>query len=269
MVETVARDLTPSVLAQPAAASLQFRSSTKRQNPRVDRYLSLSVASTVGYKDEGLQFGHIDMVIPDLRRYTELPSLIHLLKHQKLTLLDPASWDDKNDSYFLSLYREKRKLKSVLALCFTQARETYHHWRVFAPGSAGVCVQFDTSKLMTFCTGAVPGLRAQTVRYMTLPSLRGGSLKIDDLPFLKRIAFEPENEVRLLWESKTTLRKTLPVPFKLDAVKRITLSPWIYPSLGKEVSALLRTIDGCKKLEVVRSTLISNAEWMERGEAAK
>lgn len=77
-----------------------------------------------------------------MRRYTELPSLIYMLAYRKITLLDPSSWDDKNDSYFFSLYRDKVKLKSVLALCFTQARDTYHHWRVFAPGSAdvpGIC----------------------------------------------------------------------------------------------------------------------------------
>jgi hypothetical protein len=57
-----------------------------------------------------------------LRRYT------NLLKEQKITLLDPESWEDKNDSHFMSLYRKKKSLKSVLALCFTQASETFHHW---------------------------------------------------------------------------------------------------------------------------------------------
>jgi hypothetical protein len=59
------------------------------------------------------------------RRYTDLPSLIQILTNRKITLLDPATWDDKNDSFFLSTYKEKKKLKSVLALCFTSASETY------------------------------------------------------------------------------------------------------------------------------------------------
>jgi hypothetical protein len=213
--------------------------------------------------------GHMDKANPDLRRYTELPSLIYMLTHRKITLLDPSSWDDKNDSYFLSLYRDKRKLKSVLALCFTQAGETYHHWRVFAPGSAGVCVQFDTTKLLSFCITKSTGVRAQSVEYLTLPKIREKRLTIRRLPFLKRAAFEAEDEIRLLWESQTEEIKSLPVPFRLDAIKRITLSPWMHPSLGKEVVALLRTIKGCEKLKIVRSTLIGNAEWMERGKAAK
>lgn len=55
-----------------------------------------------------------------LRRYTDLTSLMYLLHKRKITLLDPASWDDKNDSHYLTLYKEKRKLRSVLALCFSR-----------------------------------------------------------------------------------------------------------------------------------------------------
>src|SRR6266702_4473708 len=102
---------------------------------------------------------------PDLRRYTELPSLIHILKYQQLTLLNPSSWDDKNDSYFLSLYREKCALKSVLALCFTVANETYHHWRVFAPGSAGVCIQLDMNEIRTAASN-VKGVTMKAVEYL-------------------------------------------------------------------------------------------------------
>ena len=75
-----------------------------------------------------------------LRRYTDLTALIYLLHKRKITLLDPASWDDKNDSHYLTQYKEKRKLKSVLALCLMQSDERYHHWSVFTPGPSGVCI---------------------------------------------------------------------------------------------------------------------------------
>lgn len=201
------------------------------------------------------------------RRYTELPSLIHLLRYRQLTLLDPRSWDDKNDSYFLAQYREKSELKSVLALCFTQANETYHHWRVFAPGSAGVCVRFRESRLRA-AVAKVPGLMMKPVEYLTVTQLRHKRLARSRLPFLKRYAFQPENEVRLLWQSKTEERETLALPIDLSAISRITLSPWLHPSLADEVKALLKSIEGCSRLQVYRSTLISNAEWMKRGDAA-
>lgn len=202
-----------------------------------------------------------------LRRYTTLPSLIHMLKYRQLTLLDPSSWDDKNDSHFLSLYREKRKLKSVLALCFAQASETYHHWRVFAPGSSGVCLQFDGDAVKT-AVSCIPGATMKPVEYLTLPEIRKSKIKAARLPFLKRFAFKPENEVRILWESKTEKRSAVAVSVELAAVQRITLSPWLHPSLAGEVTALLRTIDGCSKLKVFRSQLISNDEWMQCGGSA-
>jgi len=51
-----------------------------------------------------------------LRRYSNLPALIYLLTERKLTVLDPQSWDDSNDSHYLALYRERKSLKSVLEL---------------------------------------------------------------------------------------------------------------------------------------------------------
>src|SRR6266404_8446488 len=120
-----------------------------------------------------------------LRRYTNLPALIHLLREQKLTLLDPTSWDDQNDSYYLALYRERKKLQSVLALCFSEARETYHHWRVFSDGSSGVCIRFSRSELLKIVRPH-SGIQARAVNYRTLKELKAQRLAVKDLPFLKR-----------------------------------------------------------------------------------
>ena len=201
------------------------------------------------------------------RRYTELPALIHMLTHQQLTLLDPRSWDDKNDSYFLSRYREKRSLKSVLALCFTQANETYHHWRVFSAGSGGVCVTFKGPELRS-AVAKIPNLQMGSVRYLKLNEIRKRKLKVDDLPYLKRAPFEPEDEARMLWASATEERNSLPVPIKLAWITRVTLSPWMHASLAQSVKDLLRSMPRCNSLEVVRSTLISNDEWMKCGGTA-
>ena len=208
--------------------------------------------------------------MPDVyyRRYTELPSLIHMLTHRQLTLLDPRSWDDRNDSYFLSLYRERKKLKSLLALCFTQDGETYHHWRVFASGSAGVSVTFNGTALRAMIR-STPSVQIRPVKYMTLASLRDHRLKTGSLPFLKRFAFKPEREIRILWESTSEERTSLPIPFDLSAISRITLSPWLHPSLSTEVKELLRAIAGGHRIPIYRSTLISNAEWMKFGATAK
>lgn len=200
-----------------------------------------------------------------LRRYTNLPALIYLLSERKLTLLDPRSWDDSNDSHYLGLYRERKNLKSVLVACFTQADETYHHWRVFAPGSGGVCIRFVRSTLVK-AVKRQPGLRIGPVSYLTLAELRGESMRVDDLPFLKRYAFEQENEFRIIYESKAKRLSKLDIDVPLSSIDRITLSPWIHPDLSERVRATIRSIHGGSGLSIVRSTLISNDEWKRLGE---
>ena len=105
-----------------------------------------------------------------LRRYTTLPVLLDLLVTKQLTLLTPASWDDRNDAYYLEQYREKKKLKSVCAICFTGANETYHHWRVFSHGNSGVCVTFVFDKLCAHL-GKDPGIAAGEVKYHRIDAL--------------------------------------------------------------------------------------------------
>jgi len=74
-----------------------------------------------------------------LRRYTSLPVLIDMLAERRLTLVDPGQWSDKNDTAYLAAYKEAKKLKCLVALCFTATSETFHHWNVFSPGPGGVC----------------------------------------------------------------------------------------------------------------------------------
>jgi hypothetical protein len=202
-----------------------------------------------------------------LRRYTDLPGLIYLLKEQKITLLDPQSWDDSNDSYYLRLYREKKALQAVLALCFTQASETYHHWRIFASGSSGICISFRRRELLESVKGQT-GLQAKSVKYLKLNQIRDRDLAVRDLPFLKRYAFENEDEFRMIYESKSDSLSSLDVAIPLKCIERVVLSPWIHEKLSDHVKDLLRSIDGCRGVKLARSTLISNEEWKELGQTA-
>src|ERR1017187_10534860 len=203
-----------------------------------------------------------------LRRYTDLPSLIYLLNGRCITLLDPQSWDDQNDSYFLRLYKEQRQLASVLALCFTRSTETYRHWRVFAGGSSGVCISFHRDELLT-AVKRQSCVRARPVRYLKLNEIRDDPPAVRDLPFLKRYPFEKENEFRLLYESQKEDHDNLDIPISLSCIDRITLSPWLHENLSDQMKSMLRSLPGCKGLSIVRSTLISNEEWKRAGDAAR
>ena len=201
------------------------------------------------------------------RRYTDLPALIHLLTNRELTLLDPSYWDDKNDSFFLSTYKEKKKLKSVLALCFTRESETYHHWRVFSSGSSGACINFRAADLEDTFRKA-RGVRFKSIEYLKMKELRTRRPTTSQLPFIKRIPYKHENEFRAIWESKTEETFSLGIPIELSSITRITLSPWMHPSLRKNVVAALKRIDGCKSIPMCRSTLTENEDWKSYGARA-
>lgn len=202
-----------------------------------------------------------------LRRYTNLPALISLLRKRRITLLDPQTWDDSNDSYYLTLYRDKRKLKSVLALCFTQASETYHHWRVFSHGSSGACIEFERPALLRAIRGH--GIRTGDVRYRTLKEMWSAKPTVHELPFLKRHAFRDDIEFRMIYRSPTARRSTLDIPIPLSCIHRITLSPWLDHDVADQIKKTLKSINtDCGSLDIARSTLVNNEEWKRIGDSA-
>jgi hypothetical protein len=202
-----------------------------------------------------------------LRRYTDLPAALYMLRQRKITLLDPSTWDDSNDSYYMSLYKERKGLKTLLALCFAQTKETYHHWRVFANGSSGVCIEFEP-QLLTSVLKKRRGLRMQHVQYLTLRDVREEPLLIDDLPFRKRYAFEEECEFRVIFEAKTKNLTSLDIDLPLSCIARITLSPWIAGPLAEHVRATIKALPGCERIPIPKSTLIANDEWKAHGDKA-
>lgn len=201
-----------------------------------------------------------------LRRYTDLPSLLYLLANRRLTLLSPASWDDSNDSHFLEVYKNRKNLKSVLALCFAQTSETYHHWRVFTGGTSGVCIQFAKAD---FLEGLPQDVMRRRVKYVKMRELRAVARVLDDLPFLKRYPFRDEKEFRIVYEDAKVECGTKDFDIQLSVIRRVTLNPWIPAPLYKAVKDLFRRIDGCSKLSVTKTTLVNNELWKAAGSAAK
>jgi hypothetical protein len=201
-----------------------------------------------------------------LRRYTDLAATIDLLTNRRIVLLDPALWDDKNDSYFLQRYRAMTGAKSVLALCMTSVGETYHHWRVFCGnGNSGVCIEFDRKSLIEV-VGTVAEVRRRAVRYLTLNKIAVAELELEDLPFIKRWPFRHELEYRLIYVSRTVEESAHPVAIPLSVIRRITLSPWLPEELFKATRMVLQNISGCADVPITRSRLISNTDWKKHAD---
>jgi hypothetical protein len=194
-----------------------------------------------------------------LRRYTDLPAVLRMLSAQEITLLSPSTWDDQNDKNLLLAYRRCKGLRSLLALCFAQAPETYHHWKVFAPGSAGMCVIFEKERLLDELRGT--GILHSSVSYLTIADLRGGDPPLDQIPFSKRAAYGDEQEFRLIYcDSDAQLSsKTFPMP--IAAVDRVLINPWLAPQLAETVRQLIQGLPGCDRLPILQSTVIDGPAW--------
>jgi hypothetical protein len=195
-----------------------------------------------------------------LKRYTELPFLLDLLQNKRLTVLSPEFWDDKNDSYFIDSYRRKKSLKSVLALCFTEESETYHHWKVFSPGLSGVCIDFDKDSFVEWA-GKVKGLKFRCVEYKKIDAIRKSTPEADLLPFMKRHPYRHEKEFRIIYEAASDVLSKVELKLNLNLIRRIVINPWLPKSVIKSIEANIHQIKGCEKMLVHRTTLVSNDEW--------
>ncbi|WGJ16372.1 DUF2971 domain-containing protein [Methylocapsa sp. D3K7] len=195
------------------------------------------------------------------RRYTNLAATIHLLRNKSITLLNPATWDDKNDAYFMAEYKRYKKAKTVLALCFAECQETYHHWRVFSNGSDGVCIEFDREKLLsTFAEH--PQISSNYVSYKLIKEISSlKSIELEQLPFLKRHPYEDEREFRVVYVGTKEVAEYQDHDIEIGWIKRITLSPWMSKTLGNSVKNTLKSIKGCTNLKIARSTLVDNDAW--------
>lgn len=199
-----------------------------------------------------------------LLRYTDLPYILQMLQSKSLTLLNAASWDDKNDAHYVECYRKKKGLKTVLALCLSEASQTYHHWRIFTNSSSGACIYFKQDAFLNWLK-IQKNLVGRKVNYRTVKMLKdditAGRLEVDDIPFIKRKAYEHEAEFRLVFDSPNSLKKFENFIFPLNIIEKIVLNPWLPQPTVASIRQLIQSIDGCKELPVFRATIIENNEW--------
>ncbi len=199
-----------------------------------------------------------------VKRYTTLSSALQTLSEKKLVLLSPSKWDDANDAYFMDLYRSKIPSQSVLALCCTMAKETYHHWRVFTQGMDGISIEFHREPL-EHAVEQADGFHAGPVNYMGVHSLEKHTAKgIEILPFAKREGYSDEREWRIIAECED-VREYVDLPIELSWISSITFSPWMPPSLSDNLRGIIKTIVPDTKISLRASSLTNSKAWKEAG----
>ena len=200
-----------------------------------------------------------------LKRYTELPYLLNMLSTRKITLLNPTSWVDRNDAFYLRRYLERRNLQSVLVLCLSKSAATYHHWHVFAPNASGVRIEFHENLLREWAS-RIPGARLEPVQYVKLNKDLLSQIGLDQLPFAKRHAFRHEGEVRLIVENAKEKLPLLAVPFEYEMIKEIIVSPWlpqpVFPSVKTAIQGAARNA----KFNIRATTMLESKVFMSAAE---
>jgi len=195
-----------------------------------------------------------------LHRYTTLPVLLDLLRRKKIVLLDPCSWEDRNDAEIILAYKKRKNLKSLFAVCFGTAHETVHDWKAYADGISGCCIEFDGLKLLKSFQG-LKGFRWRRVKYKRIAQVENVGPELDDMPFLKRWPYRCEEEFRILWEGATD-RESIEVDIDLRSIDKITLSQKMPAAVTDSIKELLRREihDPLRRINV--STLYQNKRWI-------
>ena len=199
-----------------------------------------------------------------LKRYTQLHYLLEILIKKRITLLNPSSWEDKNDLQLLEQYQKEKKFKSVFALCFTEKSATYHHWKVFAGGSDGVCIEFNKTKLLKYFKKN-HGFTYDKVRYYFVRD----SLDSEKTQFAKLKPFEDDHEFRIVYGSKNKKESCKYIKIDLDCINRVTLSPWMPSTCASVLKQLLKSIKDCHNLKICESTLTHNSIWSKAASKSK
>ncbi|MBZ9662996.1 DUF2971 domain-containing protein [Mesorhizobium sp. ESP-6-4] len=206
-----------------------------------------------------------------IRRYMSIPALIDTLQREKLAILNPASWDDRNDRLFMQVYKSHKKAGGLYGLCAALSGETYHHWRIFAGGASGACLVLKRQRVEAYLDShdLEPGtsIRYGEVKYLTLDNVKKLSPKdIENIPFLKRYGFKDEDEYRIVIETVSDQQNAIFIDCPHEWIDTVYLNPWLYDNQAQSLLSTLREIPGCKHLKIRRSELTDSTTWREAAE---
>lgn len=195
-----------------------------------------------------------------------LPVLLDMLKRRKLVLLDPASWEDRNDSEILLEYKKRKKLQALFALCFSHGDETIHHWKTFADGISGCCIEFDSKKLVTLLK-TLEGVRFGPVVYRKIKDLNDGTITVSRIPFTKRWPYRCEEEFRIIWESRTTAA-SYEIDLDLRIIRKITISQRMPKQVYSTIRKYLKSVFENPDQRINHSTIYQNQIWIDKFRSA-
>jgi hypothetical protein len=154
----------------------------------------------------------------------------------------------------------------LLALCLLSEHETIHHWKTFANGIGGCCIEFDKAKLTKLLSAQQSNgaaLRFGSVVYKRLKDVGDGAIDdcVEMLPFIKRWPYRFEREFRVIWEGNTD-RYEIEIP-DLTLITGITLSQIMPKPLFRTIQVYCSDSFGIPIETINHSTVYENQKrWI-------
>jgi hypothetical protein len=202
-----------------------------------------------------------------ISRYVDLPELFDLVKNSRLVLRDPLSWEDKNDYFLIRQYLNEKNqandvVKNIFALCFTSEHNAYHFWKMYSTKTAGVCIRFSTEKILELIKNDRDAelFRLEHVKYKAMSDVRNEHIPIKEYPFIKRIAFQSEREVRLIFESHHEI-PSRHLSISSDCIKEILLSPSMPEDYVSVISDIVTSLQGSNIIKPRKSRILDSRDW--------
>jgi hypothetical protein len=197
-----------------------------------------------------------------LNRYTTLPVLLDMLRRRRLVRLEPDAWEDRNDSAIMLEYKLRKRVKRLFALCFSYGDETVHHWKAFADGTSGCCIEFDMNRMRALLD-THPDIRHRAVVYRKIKDVDDLSIETKNIPFTKRWPYRCEQEYRIIWEgdSDDTFHE---VEFDLGMIRKITVSQRMPKQVYETIKEYLKEVFADPDKRINRSTLYENKIWIKK-----
>jgi len=185
---------------------------------------------------------------------------LDLLERKKLTLLNPKLWEDKNDTEVILKYKNLVGVKSIYALCLSSGDETVHHWKTFANGSSGCCIEFSAQKLFNVLK-KFPEVKHRRVEYKKLSDIRDNQVEFVKMPFTKRHPYRCEEEYRLIVENDCDL-DFYEIEIPLNIINKITISQHMPQQIYNTIKTYLQEAFKDPDKRINRSTLYENKRWI-------
>lgn len=203
-----------------------------------------------------------------LYKYMPLESALSTIKDQYMWFANPAVWKDPFEKRFIEAkYKIGVQEKDfplngrVFCSCMTQTQTSEAHWNTYSNGQIGISFKIKREKLLEvlnslpdcdICIGTVSYLKTNEIKKrlseidclqtITPFNINNRELQIK-LLLLKRIAFQYENEIRILIvKGKKTLEKGIKIPLgKIppnELIDRLTIDP----SVGTHTEKMLKEL---------------------------